>query len=180
MHHEKSHLRKMLRAKLRTMESAWRLTASMELASRITQLETWQAAKVIGLFAGRADEMETSLLWTAGKVFAYPKVVDGALRFLEVKELSELETGTFGLLEPFGEKRLMPDLILVPGVAFDANGGRLGRGQGFYDRWLAAHPGVVTLGVGFDFQIIAAVPMEGHDRRMDGVITENKLYRKFP
>lgn len=61
-------------------------------------------------------------------------------------------------------------IALLPGLAFDAQGGRLGYGGGYYDRWLAAHPEVQAIGLGFTDQLIDAVPTERHDRPLDGVI----------
>jgi 5-formyltetrahydrofolate cyclo-ligase len=71
------------------------------------------------------------------------------------------------------------DLLLVPGVAFDLRGGRLGRGRGYFDRALGemGEPGPLSLGVGFEFQLVEKVPREPHDRAVAAVLTEHRLQR---
>jgi 5-formyltetrahydrofolate cyclo-ligase len=68
----------------------------------------------------------------------------------------------------------MPDAVLVPGLGFDVNGGRLGRGGGFYDRLLAAGT-ACRVGVAFECQVVEALPLEPHDRRMEFIITEQRV-----
>lgn len=169
-----------MRQKLAGWSAAERLEASHALVLRLTTLEVWKNAAVIGLFAGRSDEMETSLLWAvehgAGKTFLYPKVEGDQLHFLVVEAHTDLQPGKWKLHEPTGGEPGVPELVLVPGVAFDAQGNRMGRGKGFYDRWLAAHPAVRTVGVCFDFQMVPDLPVEAHDRRMDLVVTETNCY----
>ena len=65
-----------------------------------------------------------------------------------------------------------PDLVIVPGLAFDPTGARLGRGKGYYDRWLGANPAVKTLGVCFSCQILEKLPAEPHDAHVDAILTE--------
>ena len=69
-----------------------------------------------------------------------------------------------------------PDLVIVPLIAFTAAGGRLGQGGGHYDRWLAAHPRVVAVGIGWDTQLVESLPLEPHDRLLRAVVTPTRLY----
>jgi 5-formyltetrahydrofolate cyclo-ligase len=172
----KKQLREQMRMSLAQWSIECRLAASHSLAERILQLDIWRQALVIGLFAGRKDEMETSLLWAEERIFAYPKVEGAGLHFYQVGHLQDLQPGPWSLMEPTGGNVIVPDLVLVPGLAFDVQGGRLGRGKGFYDRWFADHPQVATLGVAFDLQIIGQLATELHDRRMDCVVTETCVY----
>jgi 5-formyltetrahydrofolate cyclo-ligase len=82
----------------------------------------------------------------------------------------------FGTLRPIGEL-LIPDMLLIPLLAFDANGGRLGYGGGFYDRTLAALPGRFRLGCAFAAQQVDSVPVGPYDIRLDAVATENGIIR---
>jgi 5-formyltetrahydrofolate cyclo-ligase len=114
-----------------------------------------------------------------------PRVVAGRLEFAAVDDLATLETGRFGVLEPGAASspvELTPsDLVFVPGVAFDRDGGRLGRGGGHYDRAFPSAPSApVLVGVGFSLQLIERVPMGPLDRRVDGVITEVGVARVLP
>lgn len=89
---------------------------------------------------------------------------------------SQLESGRFGISEPkidclkFSEKLHSPAVILVPGLAFDVQGNRLGRGKGYYDRFLSDNASLVKIGICYDFQLISDVPTEPHDIKMDYVI----------
>ena len=81
-----------------------------------------------------------------------------------------------GIREPLGERydgRM--DVAIVPMLAADEQGGRLGYGGGYYDRYLSAHTETWRLGYGFDFQIVRQVPTEEHDVRLDGVITDKRI-----
>ena len=94
----------------------------------------------------------------------------GAYVVKRVLSAADLRPGRFGVLEPGAECPVVPfsalDLVLVPGIAFDRAGNRLGRGRGFYDRMLALSPDAVSCGVGFDGQVVARVPVEPHDVKL--------------
>ena len=84
----------------------------------------------------------------------------------------KLDVGPYNVKEPQAESpSLDPDIILLPLLAFDATGGRLGWGGGYYDRTLAAKPGAFAVGIAFDEQEVEECPMEPHDRRLDAVLT---------
>lgn len=92
---------------------------------------------------------------------------------------TDLKPGAYGILEPTEEKQqLMPitilDLIIVPGVAFDTRGNRIGQGGGYYD-WLLNQSNATSIALAFDFQIIPSIPTEAHDQRVDYIITENQV-----
>ena len=87
-----------------------------------------------------------------------------------------LVEGEYGTKEPGPDAPpFTPDLILVPLLAFDARGGRLGWGGGYYDRTLEANPGAIAVGLAFDEQEVESVPTEPHDRRLDAVLTPGGL-----
>ena len=99
-----------------------------------------------------------------------------ALEFRRWRPGQALVDGDYGTREPsLDAPTFVPDIVLVPLLAFDAGGGRLGYGGGYYDRTLAAYPGALAVGVAFDAQEVDAVPMEAHDRRLDAVLTESGL-----
>ena len=97
------------------------------------------------------------------------------MAFFTASSPTQLLTGTHGILEPQGHTPAPPpDLILVPGLAFDPTGARLGRNRGYYDRFLAKTP-AKTLGLAFAFQILPHVPMEPHDIHLRAILTETGL-----
>ena len=85
--------------------------------------------------------------------------------------------GPFGLAQPCADAPLVePDLVFVPLLGFTAQGDRLGQGGGHYDRWLAAHPGALPIGLAWDCQLVDALPVQAHDQRLAGVITPTRYY----
>ena len=109
------------------------------------------------------------------------------LSLFRLESMNELAAGRFGILEPrnelrpLAEKSVSPrelDVLLVPGVAFDLGGGRLGHGKGFYDRLLSeTMKTALRIGVAFDAQIVDQVPTDDHDEKMDFIATESGVRR---
>lgn len=109
-------------------------------------------------FAGRGDAM-TFRAWT------------------DPFGLSDLEPGPWGTLQPRGDAaELVPDVAFVPLLGFTADGHRLGQGGGHYDRWLAAHPATVPIGLAWDVQRLDALPLEPHDRRLAAIVTPTRFF----
>jgi 5-formyltetrahydrofolate cyclo-ligase len=137
-------------------------------------------------YAALADELPLTAVIEAargqGIRLLWPRQsADGGLEFAPAERIEELLPGRYGVLEPPAAapaERLGADaLVLVPGVAFDAAGGRLGRGGGAWDRALAGARGAVVFGVGYEIQIVDRVPREEHDHLMHAVLTEACLRR---
>ena len=93
---------------------------------------------------------------------------------------SDLETGPLGLLQPYDDLYdLVPDVVFAPLLAFTARGERLGQGGGHYDRWLAAHPDTLAIGLAWDAQLVDELPTEPHDYALAAVVTPTRLYGPF-
>lgn len=91
---------------------------------------------------------------------------------------ADLTVGPFGVLQPEpSASEVVPDVVFVPLLGFTPRGDRLGQGAGHYDRWLAEHPGVEAIGLAWDCQCIAALPVEAHDRPLSAVVTPTRIYR---
>jgi 5-formyltetrahydrofolate cyclo-ligase len=180
----KDELRQQVRKRLDGMAPQQREAASREVCSRLRQRTVWRPAGSVLLFAPLPIEpdiwplLEDALL--AGKTVALPRFSVATQSYVacEVRNLeTDLQSGKFGIREPgvscpeISMNRL--DLVLVPGVAFDARGGRLGRGKGFYDRLLAAVNGT-KCGVAFDEQIVDAVPVGPLDVRVNCIMTPTR------
>ena len=128
----------------------------------------------VGAFVERAQSDGKEVLW--------PRLGrEGDLEFAPVARLEELVAGRHGVREAprsaAGVAVGTEALLLVPGLAFDETGGRLGRGGGAWDRTLAGLPGAYAFGVGYEFQIVQAVPREPHDRAVDALVTERGARR---
>jgi 5-formyltetrahydrofolate cyclo-ligase len=121
----------------------------------------------------------------SGHAVALPRFAsrDSAMEFArhtDPFEESDLETGPFGLLQPFtGADAVSPDVVIVPLIGFTADGRRLGQGGGHYDRWLAAHPAAVAVGLAWDCQLVSDLPDEPHDHPLMAVVTPTRLYGPF-
>jgi 5-formyltetrahydrofolate cyclo-ligase len=185
---QKRRMRASMRRALARIPSEQAGEAGRAIADRLAASSLWSDARAVVLFSTLAGEVDSTPLvdrarWDR-KSILFPRMrVDSGLDFSIVEDLDELVLGRFGVREPAHHLPSIPlasDMIaLVPGLAFDREGGRLGRGAGYYDRALvqsadkAGRP--VCLGVGFALQIVECVPMDSLDVRLDGVLTENEL-----
>jgi 5-formyltetrahydrofolate cyclo-ligase len=156
-----------------------RAEKSAALVAALTVTAWWREANVVALFAPQRTEPDLDLLWAHAedKVLCYPRVVGEELHFAEVGALQSLTVARWALREPApGGKEIPPeqiDLVLVPGLAFTRAGERLGRGGGYYDRFLA-HPQLraVRIGVCFEAQLLPELPLDSHDQHVQHVITD--------
>ncbi len=147
-------------------------------------------ARTIMCYASTAAEVDTMKLidesLDLGKLVLMPFMSGEEIRLSVLRSLAELSPGAWGVLEPESGLRNIPDrqavaadveLAVIPGVAFDRRGGRLGRGKGCYDRFLRQlRPGAVLIGLAFESQMTPDVYMEPHDQRVDMIITERQIY----
>ena len=161
------------------------------ICRRFAQLPEYQAAGTVLCYVHVRDEVRTYRFLETnlgrGKQIVVPYCVADDLRLFLLEDMNELAAGHFGILEP--DERLRPceqkhlepeqlDLVMVPGVAFDTSGGRLGHGRGYYDRLLVdVRPDTRLAALAFKSQLFPDIPMGPHDVRMDLVITENETYR---
>jgi 5-formyltetrahydrofolate cyclo-ligase len=159
--------------------------AAISLRTQLKEESFFKEAKRIGAFCSTGTEINTMPLMEevlkSGKKLYLPKTdkTKTLMEFYPVSDLKTLAPGRFDILEPPEGTPLPPeelDLILVPGLAFDNRGHRLGYGQGFYDRYLKLlKPECFTLGVAYSFQIIDKTPNIEHDIPVNAVLTEKYL-----
>lgn len=115
------------------------------------------------------------------KTLLLPRVNGETMDFYRVRDFSDLEVGSFGVLEPKLSCSLAePDgLVLVPGVGFDKSGARLGYGKGFYDKYFSSHKqNLYKIGIAYNIQIIEKIPTTPLDVLLDGVVCETGLYER--
>lgn len=180
----KSAVRKKILKKLREQTKEERLRKGRTIKKKIFSLKYFKEAKNIFCFISLKSEVDTreiiiDALKQGKSVFA-PRVEQDALRIAEVKDLDkDLEEGPLGVLQP--KKSCQPlsspeslDIAIIPGLAFDEKGVRLGRGKGYFDRFLSQLAGATkTVGIAFDFQILKTIPQDPHDIPVNLVITDN-------
>jgi len=182
----KAGLRQRIRANLAKISLAVRMVESLDLCARLEpQL---QSAHSILFYAPLPNELDVwpllEKLLASNKICALP-AFDEAAQFYTARRVKNLETdiftGKFGVSEPLASCEAIPfdhfDLVLVPGMAFDLNGNRLGRGRGFYDRILAQASGI-KCGVSYDFQLMEQIPTEAHDARVNFIFTPNRCLKR--
>lgn len=163
---------------------------SQKITDRVVQLPEYRAAACVMWYVDVRDEARTRHALPealeSGKRIVIPYCVDGELELFHLETMDELETGMYKILEPRAELREVAakrvdvvelDLILVPGVAFDARGGRTGHGKGYYDKLLEnAKPETPLISLAFECQMFDEIPMQAHDIFMDKVVTEANVY----
>ncbi|RMG94000.1 MAG: 5-formyltetrahydrofolate cyclo-ligase [Deltaproteobacteria bacterium] len=185
---EKARLRAELRRVAEALAPTERWTRSRRLVRAVLESEPWHTATAVVGFVGRGAEPDTRPVLEAalatGRPLLLPRVSSRRpprLSFEAVSDLGVLEAGTFGIPEPPpgpGAEIPAGALVLVPAVALDAQGGRLGHGMGFYDRALADLSGAVTaMGLCLAPFLVSRVPTAGHDVRLDWIATDEGVVR---
>jgi 5-formyltetrahydrofolate cyclo-ligase len=180
----KRSLRASARAARRSLRTPERQQASTTIVARLQRLPDVRDATTILLYAAQPTEVDLGglvrPLRSRGARTLFPRVVGEQLDLVAAADLRTLELGYRGIREPAGP-RVGPEVVdvaIVPGVAFDPLGGRLGQGGGHYDRLLARLPErCLRIGVCFACQMVPRVPRSAHDEAVDLVVTEHALYR---
>ncbi len=185
---DKASLRGWARDRIASLPASDRARAAEALAARVGDWQTYKNANTVACFASDLSEIDTEPLLrrilSEGKTLLLPYILgkgkEAAMAFAPVKDLdNDLAEGTYGIREPVPAARTGevpgPDLILAPGLAFDLRGGRLGKGKGFYDRYLAGYRGFKA-GLAYDVQITDKnLPLDAHDQTMDAVVTDQRM-----
>jgi 5-formyltetrahydrofolate cyclo-ligase len=185
---QKQALRKLARERLAAIPEDLRQERSRQACALLRQQEIWRGAQAVLFYVPLRFELSLSSLMQQAliekRVVALPRFHPGnrAYEAVIVNGPGECVPGKFGILEPGPGCPVVPgkrlDLVLVPGVAFDLLGHRLGRGRGYYDR-LLSEVGGVKCGVAFDEQVAERVPVEPHDVTLDSLLTPTR-WQVFP
>lgn len=183
-------MRQNARKVLASLSERERELRSRSLCAKLWDMPGFKSARTIMVYLATPEEVDLSTVIQkaadAGKRICVPRM-DWAAKLMSplIVDWKALKTEVreHGISEPVGgitAKLEKVDLVLVPGLAFDEGGRRLGRGAGFYDRFLEAFrakrgAGAVALGVCFEAQLVGEIPSEAHDQRLDGVVTEKRV-----
>ena len=174
---DKKELRRTIRERKRAMNEEEIVSRSEKLGVLFSQSEAYKAAKTIYGYLPYNQEVRTvPMLEQAlkdGKRVAVPKVYGDEMKFLYLDDLTQVEKGYAGIPEPIADGPVADDdtaLVLMPGLAFDPAGHRIGYGGGFYDKFLAAEPNHPTLALCYEFQMLPELHTEEHDIPVDTVL----------
>ena len=172
---EKKELRAIIKALKKQHTKEQLMEQSEKVLAKLEQHPDFVKAEKVMLYNALPDEVQTLNFlekWHLRKTIILPTVVGDDIIPVEYAKETTFAVGDFNILEPQNEPYKGDfDLIVVPGVAFDRKGNRIGRGKGYYDRFLSQHLEVKRIGVCFDFQLVDEVPSEAFDIRMDEVIS---------
>lgn len=185
---DKPVVRELLKARLRALPPQDRSRASQAIARNVLDLPEYRQARCVMLFVSMASEADTSAIaadaWQHGKRVLVPvaRMEDRSMHAVEIASLAEAKRRTaVGVMEPESGTPIDPaeiDLILVPGLGFGPSGERIGRGAGFYDRFLADRRlRAITCGLGFEVQVIEGIPMSPRDIALQMLVTETQVRR---
>jgi 5-formyltetrahydrofolate cyclo-ligase len=186
----KEALRKRLAALRRTLTAEARAERSLRASEHLIAHAGFDAARVVLVYAALRFELDPSHAVAhaaaAGKTVVLPRVLpeSGELSLHVYKPGDELTESGFGVREPHaGSERVAPervDLVLVPAIAFDARGYRLGYGKGFYDRLLPSLVRAERVGLAFELSLLPQLPNEDHDIAVQRVVTEKRVIELSP
>lgn len=165
---------------------------SQQIVASFMALPAYEAARTVMFYVDAGSEVRTRHMLPealrGGKRIVVPWCVveTNQLELFHLEDMSELVEGAYRILEPKAELRDQPhkkvqpeelDLVMVPGTAFDARGGRMGQGKGYYDRLLfRARPEAPLVALAFECQMFPEIPVAAHDVFMDLVLTEQRSY----
>lgn len=174
---DKKSLRKKISEQKRSMTPEQIQVASEKLGELFRASEQYRDAKTIYGYLPYNQEVRTvPILQRAleeGKRVAVPKVYGDEMRFIYLADLNQVEKSDYGIPEPIDDGPVADDptaLVLMPGLAFDKEGHRIGYGGGFYDKFLAAEPDHPTLALCYEFQMVEELPTEEFDIPVDIVL----------
>lgn len=173
---DKRALRRAIRAEITKLSAEDKLLLSSHIFSRLATCKELEKASVVALFISLDDEPSTDLIieqLSLHKRVVVPRIEGEEMEFYDLSE--GVQKGAYGIMEPLATTPISPDKIdvmIVPGVAFTRSGYRLGRGKGFYDKYLSrkgfrAH----TIGVCYPCQLVENIPTEKHDKTLDSIVT---------
>ncbi|HZA61407.1 MAG TPA: 5-formyltetrahydrofolate cyclo-ligase [Nitrososphaeraceae archaeon] len=183
----KNKIRQAILQKRNTLSEREIQTKSIVIQQRVISLPNFRSAKVIGAYYPKGSEVNTlnilSKVLEGQKILALPATLGDKIFFYKISNMKDL--GDQLILNKYGIKEPSPssteliddiDVIIVPGIAFDRNGYRLGYGRGYYDRYLQNKKCVFSLGLAFEIQLIDNdLPREHFDQKVNAVVTEEKI-----
>lgn len=182
---DKTELRKSLKKERNSLPKEIKNEFDMRIFQEIINSKVYEESQRVFIYVSYNSEVDTIPLikysLEKGKRVCVPRVLDkeGNMESLYIDSLGELREGMYGILEPVSTKKASPidiELVITPGLAFDKEGGRIGYGKGYYDRYLKLSNNAIKMGVCYDFQVVPSLPTTKEDIKMDMIISEKNKY----
>lgn len=179
---QKKSLRKQMLSIRSELSEAYRTQASEKIWEQIYELPMYQNAETVYLYLSYQSEVDTlqqiDKILQDKKKLAVPKVTsEREMTFFYIHGMMDVRSGYRGILEPVTTQEAdgTEGILIVPGTAFDTSLYRMGYGGGFYDTYMKQHGKLCRIGISFACQMVEALPLEEHDERLTGIVTENRM-----
>ena len=184
---QKAELRAVIRKRLKAVPETEKRIMDRQIAERVLDLPEVAGAGMVYGYASLSLETGSEEilkeLWKRNCIVCLPRVVGETMEFFVTESWKDLAEGAFHIMEPISGCRSADGIrsetapILVPGLGFTENGLRLGKGGGYYDRYLETHAGHRTIALAYEFQILQELPAEPYDKSVDRIVTEKRVIR---
>lgn len=178
---QKEALREQMRAKRDALSLRTIHEESLKCLRNLRELPAYRENTWIYTYMAIGSEVDTISMMQEfikdGKKVAVPKVEGDIIAFYEIQSVKDCKPGLWGILEPVSYKAPAddPGLILLPGLAFDESGNRLGYGGGYYDKYLKARPDCACAALAYELQLLEEVPHEEHDKQVEYIVTPERV-----
>ena len=190
---EKNEVRRLMASRKKEYSASQFEQKSLRITARLQELPCWKKADTVFAYMDLPGEVKMREFirrcWEEGKTVAVPKIIASdtddritaaQMRFYRISSFDDLNEGMMHIMEPDPDRCECLDseedaLVIMPGVAFDTDRRRIGYGGGFYDRYLAVHPGHVTVAAAYEFQVLEQVPSQEQDIRPQLLVTEDRI-----
>lgn len=179
----KNELRKIMNRERETLSKSEVMEKSVEIYKNLLKIEDFTSADCVLCYISIRNEVVTTPIinfcMEHGIKIAAPRVNGDEMDFYYISSCDELTPGAFGIPEPMGNDRCIPtenDVIIMPGLAFDKNGNRIGYGGGYYDKYLSIHHNVRKIAVAYDFQVVEEAESEMTDILPDYIVTDRGIF----
>lgn len=178
----KNSIRGLIKQKRNSIPVGEKVKKSEMIIGRLVSLEEFKTARSIMVYSSLKDEVGTKEIiehcFSAGKQVSVPKIQDGSLIPCLINSFEDLGKGMFGVPEPktiFPVEKKSIELFIVPGIAFDKAGNRIGYGYGYWDRLLSGVDKTLIIGLAFECQIVENINVEPQDRMVGKIVTEDRV-----
>lgn len=181
---QKKRLREKLKNRRAELSVSDRRKMSKQISRFLHDVDEFNQARRIFCYVSYISEVETAPLLRhfleRGRLLAVPKIIDRTgMIAVAVDDLDALEPDRTGIMTPKSGRAVTGgfDIAITPGLGFTENGERLGYGRGYYDRWFANNPVTTKIGIGFELQLVDALPVEKTDMPLDILVTEQRIIK---